>query len=113
GSPFRVGTARVVVELSRKVGYRIDERPEGLAIVLEPGGTAQADKPAPRAKATRKAPAPIPAAAKITPQRVDAQRVAEAFEALKVDMKPATPKFERVVAEARLNIAQPKPVETR
>ena len=49
GSQFRVGTARVVVELSRKVGYRIDERPEGLALVLEPGATAQADKPAPRA----------------------------------------------------------------
>ena len=113
GSQFRVGTARVVVELSRKVGYRIDERPEGLALVLEPGATAQADKPAPRAKETSKAPAPIPAAAKIAPQRVDAQRVAEAFEALKVDIKPAAPKVERVVAEAPLNIAQPKPVETR
>ena len=113
GSQFRVGTARVVVELSRKVGYRIDERPEGLALVLEPGATAQADKPAPRAKETSKAPAPIPAAAKIAPQRVDAQRVAEAFEALKVDIKPAAPKVERGVAEAPLNIAQPKPVETR
>src|SRR5207248_2244884 len=60
GSQFRVGTARVVVELSRKVGYRIDERPEGLALVLESGATAQADKPAPRAKETSKAPAPIP-----------------------------------------------------
>ena len=113
GSQFRVGTARVVVELSRKVGYRIDERPEGLALVLEPGATAQADKPAPRAKETSKAPAPIPAAAKIAPQRVDAQRVAEAFEALKVDIKPAALKVERGVAEAPLNIAQPKPVETR
>ena len=113
GSQFRVGTARVVVELSRKVGYRIDERPEGLALVLEPGATVQADKPAPRAKETAKAPATIPAAAKIAPQRVDAQRVAEAFEALKVDLKPAAPKAERVVAEAPLNIAEPKSTETR
>ncbi len=113
GSQFRVGTARVVVELSRKVGYRIDERPEGLALVLEPGATAQADKPAPRAKETVKAPAPIPAPAKIAPQRVDAQRVAEAFEALKVDLQPAAAKVETRVAEAPLNIAPPKPVETR
>src|SRR6266850_1703107 len=61
GSQFRVGTTRVVVELSRKVGYRIDERPEGLALVLEPGTTVQADKPAPRAKETTKTPATIPA----------------------------------------------------
>ncbi len=113
GSQFRVGTARVVVELSRKVGYRIDERPEGLALVLEPGATAQADKPAPRAKETTKVPATIPAAVKIAPQRVDAQRVAEAFEALKVDLKPTAPKVERAVAEAPLNIPEPKSKETR
>jgi len=45
-SQFRVGITRVVVELTRKVGYRIDEDPDGLAVVLEPAGTALADKPA-------------------------------------------------------------------
>src|SRR5215475_4849948 len=45
-SQFRIGITRVVVELTRKVGYRIDEDPDGLAVVLEPAGTAQADKPA-------------------------------------------------------------------
>src|SRR5262250_1115879 len=44
-SQFRVGITRVVVELTRKVGYRIDEDPDGLAVVLEPAGMAQADKP--------------------------------------------------------------------
>src|SRR5262250_467511 len=44
-SQFRVGITRVVVELTRKVGYRIDEDPDGLAVVLEPAGTAEADKP--------------------------------------------------------------------
>jgi type II secretory pathway component HofQ len=100
GSQFRVGTARVVVELSRKVGYRIDQRPEGLALVLEPGATAQADKPAPRAKETTKAAATIPATTKIAPQKVEPQRVAEAFESLKVDLRPAAPKVEPLVAEA-------------
>src|SRR5215510_3007359 len=45
-SQFRIGITCVVVELTRKVGYRIDEDPDGLAVVLEPAGTAQADKPA-------------------------------------------------------------------
>src|SRR5215470_15116078 len=45
-SQFRVGITRIVVELTRKVGYRIDEGPDGLSVVLEPAGTAQADKPA-------------------------------------------------------------------
>src|SRR5215467_7201774 len=44
-SQFRIGITRVVVELTRKVGYRIDEDPDGLAVVLEPAGTAEADKP--------------------------------------------------------------------
>ncbi|HYR39106.1 MAG TPA: AMIN domain-containing protein [Methylomirabilota bacterium] len=113
GSQFRVGTARVVVELSRKVGYRIDERPEGLALVLEPGATAQADRPAPRAKETTKAPATIPASTKIAPQKVDAQRVTEAFEALKIDLRPAAPKAEPVVAAAPLGTPELRSAETR
>src|SRR5215468_1708131 len=44
-SQFRIGITRVVVELTRKVGYRIDEDPDGLAVVLEPAGTTEADKP--------------------------------------------------------------------
>jgi type IV pilus secretin PilQ/predicted competence protein len=117
GSQFRVGTARVVVELSRKVGYRIDERPEGLALVLEPGATAQADKPAPRAKETTRAPATIPATVKIAPQKVEAQRVAEAFEALKIDLRPAASpaasKVEPVVAAGPLGTPEPRSAETR
>jgi len=54
-SQFRVGVTRVVVELSRKVGYRIDESADGLAVVLEPNGTAQVDKPAPKRVAAQKA----------------------------------------------------------
>jgi type II secretory pathway component HofQ len=110
GSQFRVGTARVVVELSRKVGYRIDERPDGLALVFEPGGTAQADKPAPKAKETATASTAIPAASKITLQKVEAQRVAEAFESLKLDSRPAPP---RAGPEPPVSIQEPRSLEVR
>src|ERR1700693_4260394 len=46
GSQWKSSMARVVGALSRKVGYRIDENADGLLIVLEPAGTAQAEKPA-------------------------------------------------------------------
>jgi type IV pilus assembly protein PilQ len=113
GSQFRVGTTRVVVELSRKVGYRIDERPEGLALVLEPGTTVQADKPAPRAKETTKTPATIPATVKIAPLKVEPQRLAEAFEALKIDLRPAAPRVETPVAETSPGTPEPRSAETR
>ncbi len=40
GGQWKVGVARVVVELSRKVGYRIDGTDQGLVVVLEPSGSA-------------------------------------------------------------------------
>jgi type IV pilus assembly protein PilQ len=53
GSQWKGSVARVVVELSRKVGYRIDEDADGLLIVLEPAGTAQAEKPAAKPRETK------------------------------------------------------------
>ena len=35
GSQFKPGTARVVVELTRKVGYRIEEGPPGLTVLID------------------------------------------------------------------------------
>src|SRR5215469_4584780 len=61
-SQFRAGITRVVVELTRKVGYRIDEDPDGLTVVLEPAGTAQAEKPTQKS-AQAKAKQSIPALA--------------------------------------------------
>lgn len=45
GGQWKDNMARVVVELSRKVGYRIDKDSGGLSIVLEPAGTTQAAAP--------------------------------------------------------------------
>lgn len=46
GSQWKAGVARVVVELSRKVGYRIDGTDQGLVVVLEPSSPAQDPAPA-------------------------------------------------------------------
>jgi type IV pilus assembly protein PilQ len=63
GSQWKGSVARVVVELSRKVGYRIDEDAQGLLIVLEPAGTAQAEKPAAKPRETKAKVQPAPAEA--------------------------------------------------
>jgi type II secretory pathway component HofQ len=42
GSQWKRGTARVVVELTRKVGYRIEDTVDGLVVILEPSTSGQA-----------------------------------------------------------------------
>jgi type IV pilus assembly protein PilQ len=74
GSQWKGSMARVVVELSRKVGYRIDKDSGGLSIVLEPAGTAQAEKPAKTRETTAKAP-PAPAAAEAAAPRMETPRM--------------------------------------
>ena len=70
GSQFRRGVARVVVELTRKVGYAIREERDGLAIVIPTSTSARLAEPttttssAPKSSKTA---APIAAAA--TPSR--------------------------------------------
>lgn len=66
GSQFRKGVSRVVLELTRKVGYRVEEGPDGLTVMLEPLATpaalAKADgKPAVETKPTEVAKAEPPA----------------------------------------------------
>jgi type IV pilus secretin PilQ/predicted competence protein len=96
GSQYRKDTARLVVELSRKVGYAIREDDDGLSIIIPSGdptarGAAatvkkvvatKADKPATSAKVDNAAPAdnpaettdktPLPAAKTDTPAPADA-----------------------------------------
>src|SRR6058998_1147213 len=49
GSQFRQGTARVVLDLTRNVGYAIREEPNGLAIVIPTSPTLAQATPAPAA----------------------------------------------------------------
>jgi type IV pilus secretin PilQ/predicted competence protein len=65
GSQYRRGVARVVVELTRKVGYAIREENDGLAIVIPTAASAQLAEPAPRPVAAAK---PAPAAKPVTPK---------------------------------------------
>jgi type IV pilus assembly protein PilQ len=65
GSQYRRGVARVVVELTRKVGYAIREESDGLAIVIPTAASARLPETAPKQVAAAdatSAPAPIPAA---------------------------------------------------
>jgi type IV pilus assembly protein PilQ len=70
GSQYRQGVARVVLDLSRAVGYAIREEPNGLAIVIPTAAPAAAAAPAPVQIA--QAPATPPAAA---PARTNGQRL--------------------------------------
>src|SRR6185436_11680091 len=88
GSQYRKGVARVVLELTRKVGYAIREEPDGLAIVIPTANSARlaepvsapvqapVAKPAPRVIAA--APAPRPVEAKPEPKVTDPVRTAQA-----------------------------------
>src|SRR4029450_13885794 len=66
GSQYKRGVARVVVELTRNVGYAIREESNGLAIVIPTADTARGaapgdtDKPAPKATAAPAAAPPRP-----------------------------------------------------
>jgi type IV pilus secretin PilQ/predicted competence protein len=65
GSQYRRGVARVVVELTRKVGYAIREENDGLAIVIPTAASAQLAEPAAKPVAAAK---PVPAAKPATPK---------------------------------------------
>jgi type IV pilus assembly protein PilQ len=62
GGQFRQGVARVVLDLTRNVGYAIREEPDGLAIVIPTAASA-----APPAQATNGAKRPTPATSETEP----------------------------------------------
>jgi AMIN domain-containing protein len=67
GSQYRRGVARVVLELTRKVGYAIREENDGLAIVIPTAPSARLTEPAakpPVAVTAKPVPAAKPPAAK-------------------------------------------------
>jgi type IV pilus secretin PilQ/predicted competence protein len=94
GSQWKVGTARIVLELTRKVGYRIEPSAEGLSVVLEPSASAASDD-APKATASKPAPKTVakPEVAKAETPKSDAA-------------KPELAKVEAPKADARKDIAR-------
>jgi type IV pilus secretin PilQ/predicted competence protein len=90
GSQYRRGVARVVVELTRKVGYAIREESDGLAIVIPTAVSARLSEPAaPAAPATA---APAPAAPKAPAAAAKA---------------PVVPKAPAPVAQAEVKPTEP------
>ena len=94
GSQYRKGVARLVIELTRKVGYAIREESDGLAIVIPTTTTtAQASEATPAAPAPKpapKAPAPKAAAKPATPP-AKAAAVAEAKPESQIAQAPPAP----------------------
>jgi type IV pilus assembly protein PilQ len=119
GSQWKGSVARVVVELSRKVGYRIDQDADGLLIVLEPAGTAQAEKPAAKPRETMAKVQPAPAEAwapRVETPRLEARAADPAKpsaapdkEAMAADTPTPLPAVEPKAVPAPARIAQAAP----
>jgi type IV pilus assembly protein PilQ len=108
-SQFRVGVTRVVIELTRKTGYRIDENADGLAVVLEPTSTAQAGKPFPKPTPAKAKPfVPAPGADDVSITKV-AQTSREASAADTVGTESATPQAMATVTLTPLTTPEPTP----
>ena len=106
GSQFSKGVSRVVLELTRKVGYRIEEGPEGLTVMLEPSSTAAAP-----AKAEAK---PIEVAkAELLPREARPAEVKPSAEAAPPAPTAEAPKPMEPPAAAQAQPAQPQEVEAK
>jgi type IV pilus assembly protein PilQ len=93
GSQFRRGVARVVVELTRKVGYAIREERDGLAIVIPTSTSARLAEPTATTSSAPKSSKTAPIAAAATPSRPAETKPAQpkAAEPPRVAQAPAAP----------------------
>jgi type IV pilus assembly protein PilQ len=99
GSQWKRGTARIVVELTRKVGYRINETAEGLVVVLEPSASSETSS-APRAEAAPK-PGAVSDAPKVESKVEVAAAAKEPAETVATPAPaPSTPLAEKAPAPA-------------
>jgi len=121
GSQFKKGVARVVLELTRTVGYRIEEGPEGLTVVLEPSSTAAAlvkaqDKPTEVAKAEPSPqevkPAEVKPSAEAAPPapKAEAPKPVEPPAGAKTQPQEAEAKKETKVAAPQAEVPRPAAV---
>jgi len=121
GSQFKKGVARVVLELTRTVGYRIEEGPEGLTVVLEPSSTAAAlvkaqDKPTEVAKAEPSPqevkPAEVKPSAEAAPPapKAEAPKPMEPPAGAKTQPQEAEAKKETEVAAPQAEVPRPAAV---
>jgi type IV pilus assembly protein PilQ len=121
GSQFKKGVSRVVLELSRKVGYRIEEGPEGLTVMLEPASTpvvqtkaetrptevAKAEPPREESKPAEAMPAAPQAPEKAEPLAAESAKESEPLKA--EPTKPATPAPKAMTASPPVVAMAPPP----
>src|SRR5437660_6954065 len=110
GSQYRKGVARLVLELTRKVGYAIREESDGLAVVIPTATTtARAEEPAtpapkpaakPAPKPAAKPPAVPPAATEPAPAAAAQAAPAEPARVAQAPAAPATPPTPAPVPQA-------------
>jgi type IV pilus assembly protein PilQ len=114
GSQYKRGVARVVVELTRSVGYAIREESNGLAIVIPTGASARgAAEPVVTAKPVAAKPAATPSAPKpqataalaVKPEATTPKVEATKPDPMKVPDAPA-PKADAAAAPALPQVAQ-------
>jgi type IV pilus assembly protein PilQ len=99
GSQWKRDTARIVVELTRKVGYRIEETGEGLVVVVEPSASSETPVAARMEAATK--PGVVSDAPKAQSKPEVAAAVKEPAEAVAAPAPaPSTPPAEKVPAPA-------------
>ncbi|MBI4609143.1 MAG: AMIN domain-containing protein [Candidatus Rokubacteria bacterium] len=120
GSQYRKGVSRVVLELSRKVGYRLAEGPAGLTVKLEPSpvvrskGELGAIVPA-QAMPSEGGSAPLPnlPPERVAPAEPALERTYSGSKQAKAEPeKPATAETPKPVAKAEpVKAEAPKPVE--
>lgn len=94
GSQYRKGVARVVVELTRPVGYAIREDDDGLTIVIPtntPPLASTVSVPAPRVAASTPAPATARPTAAPQPAPAPAPMTATPAPSVRIAQAPATP----------------------
>ncbi len=96
GSQYRRGVARIVVELTRKVGYAIREESDGLAIVIPTASSARLAEPS----------APTPPAAKPTPKASAASKAPAASAAASPASRPADAKPTETKTAEPVRVAQ-------
>ena len=90
GSQFKPGTARLVVELNRKAGYRIEEGPQGLTVLID----TSAGGPSPAADAAA-APKRMVAALPDLPRMPEAAKLSDAPKSLSAPKPAEAPVVER------------------
>lgn len=92
GSQFKPGTARLVVEMTQKAPYRIEQSPQGLVVLIDAPGSAAAKPVAAPAPAAVTAPVPAPAPKRAGAPLPDLPRMPDVSKPSAEAVQPSAPR---------------------